>query len=244
MNKNIDFKTTYLSEVDSTNTYLKTLALQGASEGTVVVADRQTGGRGRLGRSFFSPSDTGLYMSLLLKPSIPASEAVKITAFISVAVSRAIDKLSGKKSQIKWVNDIYIDGCKVCGILTEATFSGSGSLDYVIVGIGINVFPPKSGFPEDIVNKAGWVFDFSEPSKKEQLLAQILEEINNLDDFTKEYKERSCVIGKNVTVLQSGISYPAKVLDITDSCSLKISLTDRSVKYLSSGEISLQGDFS
>ena len=103
------------------------------------------------------------------KPSMPASEAVKITALTSVAVSRAIDKLSGKRSQIKWVNDIYIDGRKVCGILTEAVFSGSDYLDYVIVGIGINVSPPKNGFPEDIINKAGWVFDLTDHSKKEQL---------------------------------------------------------------------------
>ncbi len=244
MNKNIDFKIIYLDRVDSTNTYLKELALKGAEEGTVVVASHQTNGRGRMGRSFFSPEATGLYMSILLKPQIAAEEAVKVTAAVAVAVSKAIDKVTGRNTKIKWVNDIYLEGLKVCGILTEAGFSGnSKSLDYVIVGIGINILPPENGFPNDIKYKAGTICENATPGIKEELLNTILLYLKDTDNFQEEYKARSCVIGKQVTVIQGNNSYPAKVLDIAPDCSLKILLGNHTVKYLSSGEISLQGDF-
>lgn len=251
-NKNYNYKITYLDEVDSTNTYLKRLAAEaGAEEGTVVVASRQTGGRGRMGKSFFSPDDTGLYMSILLKPDIQASEAVSITAAAAVAVARAIEELTDIAAQIKWVNDIYISGRKVCGILTEASFnSGSKKPDYAVLGIGVNIFPPEGGFPQDIAGKAGFVFPCRKAGAKENLMEAILQEFNilykNIEDktFTEEYRSRSCVIGKDVTVVCGNHSYPATVLDITSDCKLKTALPDGSVQYLSSGEIFIKGDFS
>ena len=138
-----------LPAVGSTNDYLREKALKGQKEGFTVLAGEQTGGRGRTGRSFYSPADTGIYMSLLLRPeNCSPAVAVKFTTMAAVAACRAIEKVSQKKAQIKWVNDVYIEDKKVCGILTEGAVSlEKGSLEYVILGVGINVYPPRGGFP-------------------------------------------------------------------------------------------------
>ena len=121
------------------------------------IAGGQTRGRGRRGRSFFSPDGTGLYMSMLLRPSgLGSDQAVKYTTVAAVAVAEAIEAVSGKSASIKWVNDIYVDGRKACGILTEASFNPEdATLDYAVVGIGINVYEPQGGFPEEIRDRAG-----------------------------------------------------------------------------------------
>ena len=122
-------------------------------------AGMQTQGRGRLGRSFFSPSDSGLYMSILLRPDMAAADAVKITTAAAVSVALAVEKVSDQKPDIKWVNDIYINGRKICGILTEASFSmESGGLDCAVLGIGVNTYEPEGGFPEAIRDIAGPIF--------------------------------------------------------------------------------------
>lgn len=242
----------FLTEVDSTNTYLKNLtAASHLPEGTVVVSSRQTKGRGRMGRNFFSPDNTGLYMSIFLRPTLPAAEAVNITAAAAVAVARAIESIANKKAEIKWVNDIYVEGCKVCGILTEASFNmESGNLDYAIVGIGINVFPPKDGFPQEIRHTAGCLLDKVTPNTRNKLFSYILKEFHLIYKelpskiFVEEYRSRSCVIGKEVTVVCGNLTYPATVLDIDQDCSLKVSTSEGQVKHLSSGEITIRGDFS
>ncbi|MBE7057437.1 MAG: biotin--[acetyl-CoA-carboxylase] ligase [Ruminococcaceae bacterium] len=240
----------FFSEIDSTNTYIKENAST-LQEGTVVVANHQIKGRGRLGRSFYSPSDTGLYFSILLKPHINVSEALNITVAAAVAVSKAIETSTGEKALIKWVNDIYMNGRKVSGILTEASMSGqNNTLNHIVLGIGINLSIPEGGFPEDIKDKAGAISDNSDLTFKTYLLENALEEFNKIymnysdKSFIEEYRTRSCVIGKTVTVLQGDITYSAEVLDISSDCSLKVLLSDGTIKYLSSGEISLQGDFS
>lgn len=123
-------------KVDSTNTMMRQRAVSGSAEGCVIIAGEQTNGRGRFGRSFYSPSDTGIYMSLLLRPTLTTDNSVLITTSAAVAVCEAIEKILSKTPQIKWVNDIYIDGKKVCGILTEASLGlESGMLEYVVLGI-------------------------------------------------------------------------------------------------------------
>ena len=143
--------------VDSTNTVCLKRASGGDRRTYAAVAGGQTRGRGRRGRSFFSPDGTGLYMSILLRPSgLSADEAVKFTTIAAVAVSEAIEAVAGKTASIKWVNDIYVSGRKACGILTEASFNPEdGTLDYAVVGIGINVYEPQGGFPEEIKDRAG-----------------------------------------------------------------------------------------
>ena len=150
--------------ISSTNTVLKALAADGAGANLALVAEHQTAGRGRMGRSFCSPSGTGLYFSLLLRPKVPAAEAMSITACAAVAVSRTIEELTGRSTRIKWVNDILIGQKKVCGILTEAGIDAeTGMLRYAVIGVGINVREPEGGFPPEIAGIAGAVTGQSAP---------------------------------------------------------------------------------
>ena len=133
-------KKLYFEELDSTNSYLKEMAAKGAQEGTIIIANRQSAGRGRLGRSFFSPEEKGIYMSILLRPDISLERAVLITSMAAVAVAEAIEQVSGIQTKIKWVNDIFLNKKKVCGILTEAGIDAeTGTLEYAVLGIGVNV---------------------------------------------------------------------------------------------------------
>ena len=139
-----------LEKTTSTNTIVKELASENG-EGLVVVAGEQTAGRGRMGRAFFSPGDSGVYTSILLKPQIKPEDAVQITTAAAVSVCRSLEKLGIFDSKIKWVNDIYISNKKVCGILTESSFnSQKGMLDFAVLGVGINIYESEEGFPEDI----------------------------------------------------------------------------------------------
>lgn len=154
----------------STNTLLREKARDGAKEGCTVIAGAQTSGRGRLGRNFYSPPDTGVYLSILLRPlSLAPSEAVAFTTMAAVAACEAIEKVSGRQAQIKWVNDIFMDGKKVSGILTEASLRPkSGKIDSIVLGIGINVYPPENGFPADLGQIAGSVFQERKRRRPEQ----------------------------------------------------------------------------
>ena len=139
------------TEVTSTNTLLKAQAEQGAPEGTVLIAESQTAGKGRLGRHFTSPPGTGIYFSLLLRPHCTAEKSLFITTTAAVAVCEAIEQVTGLNPQIKWVNDVYLNEKKVCGILTEASVDfENGGLNWAVLGIGINIAVPEDGFPEEI----------------------------------------------------------------------------------------------
>lgn len=162
-------------EVTSTNDLLCFDALdEPQSEDKALVALAQTGGKGRRGRSFFSPEGSGLYLSILLHPKVPVKEATKITTMMAVAAAVALEKNSSPKIDIKWVNDLYIKGRKVGGILTACSPSiEDGIPSFVVCGIGINIYRPEGGFPEDIVNRAGYVFEKDDTgSKAEQRLAE------------------------------------------------------------------------
>ena len=151
---------TVYKTIESTNSEAKLLAVQNAEHGTIVVSEEQTKGRGRFGRDFFSPSDSGIYMSIILKPKLNMENAVLITTAAAVAICDAIEKFTNKVSRIKWVNDIFIGDRKVCGILTEAvTNFESGMMESVIVGIGINVKTKNEDFPLELQDTAGSIFN-------------------------------------------------------------------------------------
>lgn len=233
-----------MDEVDSTNLEIKRLARSGAKNGTVVIAEHQTSGRGRLGRSFFSPTGRGIYMSLLLKPSFEEERAVLVTTAVSVAVCRAIEKISGKQPLIKWVNDLYLNGKKICGILTEAIRDAkSGKIEYIVIGIGINC--AKSEFPDDIKNIAGSICEKEEEISRNELIAEIIKEINLMGnladsrDFIDEYKRRSLVIGKDIRILGK-TERKATAIDIDANGGLVVKLSNGETKILSSGEISIR----
>jgi BirA family biotin operon repressor/biotin-[acetyl-CoA-carboxylase] ligase len=233
--------------VDSTNTLAKNYAIDGAPEGTVVIAEHQTKGKGRMGRSFYSPEGTGVYFSIVLRPMIQAEEALFITTSAAVAVARAIEKVSGSKAEIKWVNDIYCNGKKVCGILTEAGMSAEKQcLDYAILGIGINVIKPEGDFPEDIRNRADAIFNgpCNMEAVRNQLVAEVLNEFwtcyeqGNTKAYMTEYRKRSFLIGQQVYINGDHQPKPALVLDIDEEARLVVEYPDGTQKALSSGEVS------
>ena len=237
------------AEIGSTNTALKELANRGEAAGLALVAGRQTAGRGRMGRSFFSPEDSGVYLSLLLRPSLPASEATAITACAAVAVAESIEALSNRAAQIKWVNDIFVDGRKVCGILTEASVDcESGMMHHVIIGIGVNTRVPDGDFPEELRGIAGAAFGAETvPELRCRLAAAILD---RLMDYTPDpaapavfegYKKRSLVLGKDYDILAPGREpEPAVALDLNEDYSLLVRLPDGSTRRLNSGEVSVK----
>lgn len=248
-NSNI-FNIAVYKTINSTNTAVKDLAIKGEKEGNVIIAEEQTEGRGRFGRKFYSPKGTGIYMSILLRPQISASESFLITTAAAVAASEAIESVSGKDAKIKWVNDIYCDNKKVCGILTEAAFDlESGGLEYAVLGIGINVKTPKEGFPEEIRDIASEIFDnktFDLKDVRSKLVAEVLEGFWNYyknieqKQFLTDYKRRSLLIGKEVFITSRNSSKKAVALDIDDKCRLKVRMEDGSIQFLSSGEVSVK----
>lgn len=229
--------------LDSTNKTAK--ALSDEKTQALVIAKGQTVGRGRLGRSFYSPKG-GAYFSLLLRPKLSPQNALNITTAAAVAVCRAIEKLSNKNSKIKWVNDIFIDGKKVCGILCESAFSHDGTkMNYAVLGIGANLFPPENGFPDDIKQIAGSVFD--EPCE-ELYFDFIFQTVNEFfkmyislekADFWEEYKDRSFLIGKEISFIKNGENKTATVLDIEKSFGLVVKYKDGSVETLTTGEVTI-----
>lgn len=235
--------------VGSTNTLLKERAAAGAPEGTVILSGAQTAGRGRLGRSFYSPPGTGLYMSLLLRPKLAAAESTDITACAAVAVAEAIEEAAGVPTGIKWVNDVLIRGKKVCGILTEASVDcESGMMNYVVTGIGINLRPPAGDFPEELRAIAGAIFEEDAlPDQRCHLAAAVLDRFLGYyrclssREYAEGYRKRSVVLGKSIFLLSPGQEpVPARALDIDDDFALLVQLGDGSVKRVNTGEVSIR----
>ena len=235
MNKYEDkFNFSIYKTVESTNIIARNLAINNADTGTVVIAEGQTAGYGRNGKSFFSPYGTGIYMSIVLnlKKEKKDFNSSFITIAVAAAVSKAIEEITNKKTKIKWVNDIFIDDKKVCGILTEGAFSFEDrKLDYAVIGIGINVNFPKNGFPKDIDDIAISLNNVNNKSSiRNILIAKILENIweyhfENIN-FYDEYKSRSLLIGKKVSIKLKGEEKIVKVLDIDESFHLVIEFDD------------------
>lgn len=237
-----------LAEVKSTNTAVRERAEAGISEGCVIIANSQLNGKGRLQRKFYSPADTGIYMSLLLRPEgITPGQATKITTMAAVAVCEAVEEVSGKEAWIKWVNDIYLEQKKVSGILTEASISmESGSVQYVILGIGMNVYPPKSDFPPEIRETAGTIFGKHQNDGKNQLAAAVLNNFlrlykkRNYAEYVEKYRAKSLVIGKEILVMDSNRGKKAVALDIDEECHLIVQYENGETDTLSAGEISIR----
>ncbi|MBR7064880.1 MAG: biotin--[Treponema sp.] len=234
---------------------------------SLIVAETQTAGRGRLGRSFFSSTGTGLYFSMIFSNHKMRSPSL-YTALAAVAVCRSLESVYGVEPMIKWVNDIFLNGKKVSGILSEGIVNASGVIEYVVVGIGVNILP--SDVPLNLKDVVGFVLDEKNAdSKKNELLSIIVNnliELYEADDSEccdctnsdsenaryksamKEYRARSFLIGKRVCVspvacggddLCANEKYFAKVLDVTEDAKLVVKLDDGSVKELESGEVSV-----
>ena len=231
--------------LESTNKTAKEMAVAGAPHGTVIISDRQTMGRGRYSRSFFSPSG-GLYMSIVLRPEVLHFEnPTLVTGFAAVSVCEAIESISKKVPQIKWVNDIFIDGKKVCGILTEAvTDFESGGLDWVVIGIGINVHTRTEEFPNELQSVATSIYpDENISGVRNKLSAEIINRIlcfettpNEAEIFEK-YKKRLMILGKEITVIQNQTEYRATAIDVDSVGHLIVKNEKGEIITLFSGEI-------
>lgn len=232
--------------ITSTNTVLKDRGRKGAPHGLVIAAAEQTAGRGRMGRSFFSPADTGIYFSVLLRPSLIPQDCQLITTAAAVACARVLEKIAGEPAQIKWVNDIYIKGKKVCGILTEASISPNGGLDFAVLGIGINIIPPKNNFPADITDKAGSILSNCTHDLRGKIIGEILNEFFGLYEtlesraYFNEYRIRSLLDGKAVEVLRNDSILPATALFIDDELRLVVEFPDGTIEHLYTGDVSIK----
>lgn len=242
--------------VDSTNNVLKKMITEGAPEGTLVLAEQQSKGKGRLGRSFYSPPGSGIYMSMLLKPMVDISQSVLITTAAATAVCRAIQKVTGITAQIKWVNDVYCNNKKICGILTEAiTDFESGHIQHIILGIGVNCVTDPT-LPEELASVVGALN--LEQLSRNQLAAEIynqtlaIHETLENREFLSEYRSRSLVLGKEIRIYQSGTA-PAAITDgkqgnfktavakdIGHDGELIVQYEDGTLDSLNSGEITIR----
>lgn len=228
--------------IDSTNTRAKELARNGAPHGTAVLADQQTAGHGRFQRAFFSPAGSGVYLSCVLRTD--AAHAQRVTPMLAVAAARAIETCAGVEARIKWVNDVYVGGKKVCGILCESGADKSGEF-YIVAGVGINA--GYAEFPAELRDIAGSVSDAAgREIAREDVLIRLLNEISALTPqleegaFMAEYAARSCVTGRDVIVLRGDERFAARAERIDPVTGALIVRTERGETALSSGEVSLK----
>ena len=245
-NKTLDVR--FFDSIDSTNTALRTLADTGAKEGTVLIAAHQTAGRGRRGRSFYSPEGTGLYMSILLRPTVNAQKLLHITPAAAVAAAQTFEEISGESAGIKWVNDVYMRQRKVCGILTEASTARDGAR-CVIVGIGVNLLPPEGGFPPALSDTAGSVCMEGDAKilfarAAAGIADRFMSIYANLDDrmLLNEYRRRSILVGKDIDIYRviDGQAERALAAGIDDGFGLVVRFPDGRTETLISGEVTVR----
>ena len=240
-------KITYYPLTDSTNERAKVYALEHPSDTAthVFIADEQTAGRGRRGRSFVSNRGAGIFLTVLMHPGESGFDATRITAKAAVALARATESLTGAKTYIKWVNDIYLGGKKLAGILVEGAMQNDGNLPYVIVGMGINVY--KNAISDEISDIATSIeSETGLRVDRDELAARIISEFLKVakemseEEAFFEYRSRSFILGREVTVMKLTESYKARVLDLNPDYSLLIKKENGETESLFTGEVSLR----
>lgn len=241
-----------LSEVDSTNTRAKESAMAGEPEGLVVVADCQTAGRGRMGRSFQSPPGKGIYLTALLRPHLPPERLMCVTAMAGVSVCGAVEEVCGLSPGLKWPNDPVLNGRKLCGILTELSLEAeTGSLQYLVVGIGINVLhTPEDFSPEVAAIATSVAAELGHPVSRPALAAALIARLDRLrtalvsgdtEDYLAEYRRRCVNLGKRVRLLSPGGEARGEALDVDREFGLVVRRDDGTVTTVRSGEVSVRG---
>ena len=233
-----------LNTVSSTNLYCRELLKKHPLHEALVVANTQTAGRGRMGRSFFSPQSTGIYMSLILDCDKIALDENLLTIAAGVAVCRTLKNLCKVDSAIKWVNDIFVNGKKVCGILAEGVIApGTNCIKHIILGIGINISPPDNSFPTELQNIAGSVFP--KDITRNEIIAQIINVLHNIymqdkvDKLIDEYKSCSLILEKKINFVQSNTVYTGIATDLNKAGNLIVRLENSEIVTLKSGEVSI-----
>lgn len=239
--------------VPSTNDVLQQLAEAGAPTGTAIAAQQQTAGKGRMGRTFFSPLGTGLYLSVLVRPQLPPTDALLLTPMAAVATADAIAAVTGKSVQIKWVNDLLREGKKLCGILVQSKIAADGTLDYAIIGIGINLMTPHGGFPPALAEVATALYTESETppaqlfeSLAQEIVSRLLVESEHLLErrFLTRYRARLCILHTPILVVNTvdagEQAVPAVALDLDENLRLLVRYADGSEQWRSTGEIRIR----
>lgn len=240
-----EFHRIYLMHTtDSTNAVCKRLAARNETD-CLVLTEQQTAGRGRLGRRFASPQESGIYMSALLHPDLGQEELTCLTTAAAVAVARAIRCCCSRKAEIKWVNDILISGRKVCGILCESGFL-KGRPAYSVLGIGINYSLPPGGFPQELREIAGSIYDTPRSAaERTDFIRTLWQEFFSIyralpsREYMEDYRKFSCLLDADITFLQNGEPQFARVLGIDDDAHLRIR-TFEGERSLYAGEVSVR----
>ena len=241
----------WLEETGSTNDDLKKLARQGAPHGTVLVADRQSGGHGRMGRSFHSPGGVGIYFSILLRPQCTPGELMHLTCATAVAMCEAVEQAAGFRPGIKWTNDLVHGRHKLGGILTELGFTAKGTVDYAIIGIGINCCQQQADFPEDLRDMAASLSMVTgKEIDRDAVIAAMMEALHRMDSQLLTEKaaileayRRSCItIGRQVSLLRVGDPVRhGRAVDMDDEGALIVEFADGHRETVNSGEVSVRG---
>ncbi len=242
---------TCFDSLPSTNTYLSALAQEGAPEGQIIVANHQSAGKGRLGRTFHSPQNKGIYLSLLLRPNTQPADTACITAWVAVATIRAIEKMIGIRPDVKWVNDIILHGKKIGGILTEMSVeSESGQIQHLVVGIGLNVNHEAEDFPTEIADIASSLFlETGKRVDRSQLTTFLIQSLDQMirdwpherEVYCQQYRESCISLQKEVLIHKQGNQIRAFAEDIDESFGLIIQYPNGTRETLRSGEVQVRG---
>ncbi len=239
----------WFNTIDSTNNYLKQLALNGAPEGTAVIAEQQTGGRGRMGRSFFSPAGKGLYLSFLLRPDCSAGALMHLTCAGAVAVCDAIKEVTGTRPGIKWTNDLILNGKKLGGILTELSTDSNGNVKYAIMGIGINCLHTQEDFPPELKEMATSLKIANLQGNPAILACAILQRLAKLCQtlltdkavLMDAYRSDCITLGMDIQWTKDDAIYAGKALDIDADGGLVVLSNSGKTETISTGEVSVRG---
>lgn len=240
----------YVQQVDSTNTRLKALARQGAPEGTILIAESQYGGRGRMGRSFHSPEGQGIYMSILLRPQCLPHELMHLTCAVGCAMCGAVEHTLGLRPGIKWINDLVWNRKKLGGILVELGLSPSGGLDYAIAGIGINCAQKPDDFPPELQDKATSLEIISGKNvDRAAIAAAMMESLFRMSScllpqkakILEQYRQDCVTLGQEVFLIREGTVLCGKALDVDENGALLVHHSDGRIEAINSGEVSVRG---
>ena len=241
----------WFETIPSTNTQAKAMAAAGAPHGTVLIADSQTAGRGRLGRTFQSPPESGIYMSVILRPHCPPTDLMHLTCAAAVALCDAVEQMLGFRPGIKWINDLVCNRKKLAGILTELSIDPKTSLvDYAVVGIGINCNQAPEDFPPELQQIAcSAAMVLGAPVDRSRLAAAMILSLERMSqtlltdrqNIMSRYRSGCITIGTQVTVLQGDDRKDGHALDILDDGSLLVTFADGHTAAVNSGEVSVRG---
>lgn len=240
----------WFDTIDSTNTRAKALGIQGAPHGTVLIADRQTGGRGRLGRSFHSPSGSGIYLSVILRPNCHASELMHLTCAAGIAMCDAVADVCKLRPGIKWTNDLVFGKKKLGGILTELSLDAAGNVNFAVVGIGINCRQLESDFPEEICSIATSLqMETRKAVEIPKMAAAMLIRLEEISQkllpcklqIMEQYRRDCITIGQDISVVSGNTVRHGTAISVDKDGALAVRFQDGHTETVSSGEVSIRG---